>query len=235
MTILKEAQLAISNWGEVLTNNNAILNYLKQGSYFVISKLDYQTWENSIGNEEDASLHAYLGLSVLPTAKNYSLSLYCVDSVTDSLPVAENEDAYILNLKQSVYSDGSGDDITAHNIEPTDAVALDALKSIFRWDLGKSNWIDAAIATNRMVQVFHIPFNDLRVLFDTDSSVDIILVVFALKDMGDNISDIDLMLWGYNQAAQLIAHDPQDIIKPCPPFGGKEADYQLFNSVFPYA
>ena len=232
MTILKEAQLAIASWEEVRTNNRAILNYLNQGSYFIIPKLNYQIWHENVGNLADASLHAYMGLSMLSNATNPSLSLYCVDSVTDSLPVVGNEDRYGLSLKKCVYSDGQGDGITGYNIDAIDTVTIEALKSIFRWNLGKSSWVDAAIGMSRMVQVFHIPFKDLKKLFDNNPSVNEVLVVFALKDMGGGISNIDLILWGYDQPAQLIAQDPEDIIKPCPPFGGEESAYQLLNSLF---
>lgn len=215
-TILETATLSIQTWNEVRNNGVATNNYFNQGAYFEISRDNFTLWNS---NSPD-NLHAYMSLVQEIGVPNFSLALFCVDSVTDSKYVADHPNAFITNLKQSIYQKSVLPN--AHFIfeagtppppvEPQIDTTV-ALKASNQWILHKEHWL---LEQDNFVQVFEIPFEDLTILF-ANPSVTSIIALPALKELGINSFEMDLILWGYT-AAGILANYPMDFIKPAPPF-----------------
>lgn len=237
MSILIQSKNAMNIWNEVRNNKVATLNYFEQGNCFIINNEDFATWDLILKDTENPSIHAYLGLNTLENQADFSLALFCVDSKTDSLSVNEkNKLAYLASLKTFPYLEGLNNEITFYNVKPTNDFTLGAMRKSMRWNLCKSTWINN-LQTNGVVQVFDIPFADLKSLFNK-SGVHNVVLVFALKKP-ETLIDIDapyiidLIMWGYDSDNYMIPVDPQDLIKPCPPYGIDTNEYGLFNYAFP--
>lgn len=218
-TILEQAKNAIQQWNEARNNPIAATAHFNQGAFFEITKEAFETW-NSLSPEY---IHAYLGLQPLSSA---ALTLYCIDSTTDTLAVIEHSEdftsrLYSFTLNPSTLKQGAF--LPALNSGSTDVASVDALKASVRWHLQKEQWASQQTA-QQMVQVFDIPFQNFELLF-SEEQVHSILLLPALKTTEHQELQIDLMLWGYNHDKGIVER-PVDFIKPAPPFS-KQAQYQL--------
>jgi hypothetical protein len=214
-TILETATLSIQTWNEVRNNGVATNNYFNQGSYFEISRDNFTLWNNNSPH----NLHAYMGLVQEIGEANFSLALFCVDSITDSKYVPDHPEDFTINLKRSIYQKSVLPN--AHFIFEEGAPppvepqidTLDALKASNQWILHKENWL---LEQDNFVQVLEIPFEDLSILF-ANESVNKIIVLPALKEVVENRFEMDLMLWGYTTEG-ILANYPMDFLRPAPPF-----------------
>lgn len=223
-TILEKATLSMQMWNEARHNGAAVSNYFRQGAYFQISRDDYTLW--NVQNPD--SLHAYMGLVQEIGQTDFSLALFCVDSGTDALSVADHPDNFIINIKQSTYQKSVLPN--AHfifkkfppaPIEPA-IETIDALKACNQWILHKDNWL---LEQTDMAQAFVIPFESLSVLFANDA-VNSVIALPALKELDENSFEMTMILWGYT-AEGLWANYPTDFINPAPPFSNP-SNFQLF-------
>lgn len=214
MDILDKAKNAINTWEQVRKNPNAVISYLDQGICFMVSVKDFKTWEML----QPEYIHAYMGLILEPTQSNFSLSLFCVDSVTDSKEVYGNEHAYELNLKEIPYLKGLPNNVSFYNFSKSGADTETNLKRSMQWQLYKNQWIHEQAD---LVQVFKIPFSDLALLF-ANKDIESLVLVFALKPIVEDIGcNIELIIWGQNASTGVTWEDnPEDFIRPCPPFKG---------------
>lgn len=226
-TILETATLSIQVWNEVRNDGFATRNYFNQGAYFQFSRENFNQW-NAQGSTPE-SIHAYMGIVQAPGQTNPSLSLFSVDSITDSKKVADHQEDYNANLRQSIYQPSilpNAHFIFEHNPpEPFEPQidTLDALKQSNQWVLYKDSWL---LDQEDFVQVFEIPFEDLIVLFDNEA-VNNLVALPALRDLGDDNFEMHLILWGSTEEG-LLANYPMDLIRPKPPFKNP-ANFQLLT------
>jgi hypothetical protein len=224
-TILEAATLSIQTWNEVRNDGFATRNFFNQGAYFEISRESFDQWNAQVPTPE--FIHAYMGLVSVVGQPNLSLTLFCVDSITDSEEVSEHQDDFNANLKQSIYQRSILPN--AHFIfestppapEEPQIDTLTALKASNQWILNKDSWL---LEQEDFVQVFEIPFLDLTLLF-ANETVNNIVALPGLKDLGNNNFQIDLMLWGSTEEG-LLANYPMDFIRPAPPFSNP-SNFQL--------
>jgi hypothetical protein len=224
-TILETAVLSIQTWNEVRNNGAATSNFFNQGAYFQIARESFDQW--NLQNPEN--LHAYMGLTQIIGQPNFSLALFCVDNVTDSKEVSEHKDDYNANLKQSTYQRSVLPN--AHFIfeneppvpEEPQIETLEALKASNQWVLYKDSWL---LEQEDFVQIFEIPFIDLTLLF-AHENVNSIIALPALKEVGENEFNIDLILWGYTDEG-ILGDYPMDFIRPAPPFSNP-SNFQLLT------
>lgn len=224
--ILEQSTQAINTWNDIRNNAVAVNNYFNQGAYFQIHKKDYVLWNSNAPK----NLHAYMGLVSVEGQPNFSLSLFCVDSVTDQLPVESNRELFNEYTKKSIYQRSvlpnpnfyfSNDPLAPSNpeIDPTEA-----LTRTEQWNLHKEAWLFKQTDT---VQVFVIPFEDLQVLFK-HSAVESIIVLPGLKKIPPNIFTIDLLLWGYSDSRGIQGNYPTDLVRLASPYKNPAA-FQLLN------
>lgn len=224
-TILETATSSIQVWNEVRNDGFATRNFFNQGAYFEISRADFNQWNTQDPTPE--FIHAYMGLVQVIGQPNFSLALFCVDSITDSKEVPEHQDDFNANLKQSIYQRSVLPN--AHFIfestppapEEPQIDTLTALKASNQWILNKDSWL---LEQEDFVQIFEIPFLDLTLLFENET-VNSIVALPGLKDLGDNNFQIDLNLWGSTEEG-LLANYPMDFINPAPPFSNP-SNFQL--------
>lgn len=224
-TIIDQAANAIRLWDSVRNDPGLVINYFNQGSCFIITHDDYKVWEGIwelMKRPEDFQLHAYMGL--VPNGKEIDLSIFCVDSATDSLPVNGNEAAYEKSLKRIPYQASL---INASSINPKDInnslfnaatpklTQQEALQRSTLWELNKDQWIKEQ---KDMVQLFQIPFSDLNKLFNNpDYPITEIVMIPALSEREGYGIIIDMMLWGVYKEQLIWQENPEDLLQPCPP------------------
>ena len=227
MSSIDKAKNGIVTWDQVRNNPDAVINYINQGSCFRISREGFVAWEILYNNLylQDSTIifdiHAYFGLVQKPDEIGFSLSLFCVDSHTDSQPVANNNDPnYLGHLTEAPYEAGlisNVDFYPSNQSQTTTGITKEeALERFTRWNLYKDQWINDQAD---MVQVFKIPFDDLKDLF-ADQTVEELVVVFGLQPISDAASyvryEADLILFAHNSNG--LGDNPKDFTKPCPPF-----------------
>lgn len=236
-TILKRATKAIQRWNELKTDADLIINYFNQGSFFAISREEYDTWKKTWeeqGKPKGFEIHNYVGL--VPRGETLRLALFSIDSYTDSLPVQGNRKIYNEQLAQSVYK---------HTLKGKIAITHEGFKSAPKgiseeeallrtqsWVLYKNTWVKALLATKpeNMVQLFRMPFSDLVDLFeDIKPAIKNVVMQMSLKPTADKKSfDIDMILWGYKAQEGIIGY-PRDFLEPCPPICENKTNYYLLT------
>jgi len=224
-TILETAVLSIQTWNKVRNDSVATSNYFNQGAYFQISRDNFNQWNL----QSPDNLHAYMGLTQEIGKVNFSLALFCVDSVTDLKNVPEHRINYNTNIKKCIYQRSVLPN--AHFIfesappcpvEPQ-IDTMDALKASNQWILHKNRWLSAQ---DDFVQVFVIPFEDLTLLF-ANENVNSIIALPALKEIDRDNFEMDMVLWGYTDEG-ILANYPMDLIRPRPPFS-TPSNFQLLT------
>jgi len=174
-TTVKDIQRNIESWNN-LRNTKTAISYLTSGNGFLITEREFGRWEEN--NPEQ--LHCYLGVD----ADNH-LNIYLVDNVTDerqNYVVGENliiKD-FIPYFNELPISNSE----VQSSLKPTIADSR-----ITTWLLCSNNWVNhkqvmrqdkTTVALGEMVQVFTLPFSDLKDLF-ADENIESLKATFALK------------------------------------------------------
>lgn len=220
-TILDKASEGIQNWNQTRQDSEAILQYLNRGVCFKFTPQQYEVWKGiyqtlSESEQQNFEIHAYLCLNS-NADNNLELSVYAVDSYTDSLDVSTHQENYLAALQHVPYLN------TLQNLSPANTSEQnnrrssinpqEALERCMAWNLYKNAWVPTQ---NNLVRVFRIPFQDFINLFEL-SNASIAIAPFALQATSEDNYEIELILWGQNQEHTMLWQYPEDFIKPCPP------------------
>ena len=220
-TILDKAAEGIQHWNQAHQNSEATLQYFNQGVFFEFTPQQYEVWKGiyqTLSEEEQQNfeIHAYLCLN--PNAnKNLELSIYAVDSYTDSLEVSTHQNNYLKALQHIPYLNTlqhlNAANTSEQNNRRNSINPQEALERCMAWNLYKNTWIPTQ--TN-LVRVFRIPFQDFTNLFELANAT-IAIAPLALQATNENGYEIELILWGQNQENAILWQYPEDFIEPCPP------------------
>jgi len=213
MTTIEEIKEAINLWSKERTDGDKAKSLLEKGSFFKISRLDFEKWGELKVKPE--LIYAYGG-----DFKDV-FKFVLIDSESAQKPLDDKTLPYTF-VKDFVkdFDVNSPDflmDIKAGNIEVNDA-----LKRVMRWDIMMDSWIGEQTSTTPDVKgvtkVFKIPFESLKNAFE-NSNVDEVLAVIGLKPSLDNSDyDTDLILWSTSSIKGTGDLKVENLVKPCPPY-----------------
>lgn len=241
MAILDNAKADISRWNENRNNDTQAKRSFNSGNYFLLPKADFNVWKTAFENAASASkkgatvsasIHAYIGTSTItPSSAEEQLSLYCIDSLTDSKTVENNQALYNQQLKQLDYQPSVLNPSNFLLQEKTLSAYekdYDALVASTQWQVSRNTWVDDKVnpeyPDQGMTQVFVIPFDDLSNVFDTNKgNAEYAMLLFGLRKEPESANTyiIDLRIWAYNETQSpkgILANYTEDFTQPCPPY-----------------
>ena len=176
MEDLKMIRENISKWNSIRNEKNAI-SYLSSGSGFLITAEDFENWD-LLAPE---FINCYLAVN-----GNNDFKIYLVDNLTDQEQDYKlNENIFEKNFQE--YFDESF--LNQKGTINSNLTPIEADSRIATWVLCANAWVnhkqalrqeEVTAESGEMVQVFTLPFSDLRELF-SDENLASLKATFALK------------------------------------------------------
>ena len=241
MNSVIEIKQATALWNEKRWNHKKVKKLLTNGSFFKITREEYDSWKAAYGSVE--YIHAY------PAIFGKDLHFVVIDSETDKNTFTEESLKYTFVKSFTDDYDVNAIDFIDHETDGNIKVT-EALKRVMQWNLMLESWLKDQIDSFKddqvgVFRVFNIPFGDLEKSF-ANAEVKEVVLNFGLrkrepKEGNKSIYAADLLVWSVSERAQIqfVAagiSDPEgdapvdDLVFLCPPWNEQSInEYNLVN------